>query len=229
MKKIYYLKLPKIGLVKPYIAFLFFTILLLHVTSAYSQTPLITNVTTTTGRTYTVGQLVAGTTIYTDRTYQVTTVPAVLNNAPFIRTANNDKASTATSMLSFDLTQSATMYVAYDPRATALPAWLSTWQKQASQIGINDSQISFMALYSKTFPAGRVTLGGNLASPAAGAQNMYFVAALAATQFTLTVTISGSGTVTKNPNQATYAAGSSVTLTATPAAGKVFTAWSGAA
>ena len=44
--------------------------------------------------------------------------------------------------------------------------------------------------------------------------------------FTLT-TSATNGTVTKSPDQATYAAGSAVVLTATPATGYVFTSWSG--
>ena len=47
--------------------------------------------------------------------------------------------------------------------------------------------------------------------------------------FTLTTAVFGSGTVAKSPNQSTYANGSSVTLTAMPAAGFAFTGWSGAA
>src|SRR5439155_4675397 len=48
-------------------------------------------------------------------------------------------------------------------------------------------------------------------------------------QFTvsLSVTVVGSGTVTKNPNQANYAPGTLVQLTATPAAGWHFVSWSG--
>ena len=46
--------------------------------------------------------------------------------------------------------------------------------------------------------------------------------------YTLAVNTSGSGTVTKNPNQATYPSGSTVSLTATPAVGFTFTGWSGA-
>ncbi|UOQ96690.1 PQQ-dependent sugar dehydrogenase [Hymenobacter sp. 5317J-9] len=48
-------------------------------------------------------------------------------------------------------------------------------------------------------------------------------------QYTLTVSTVGSGTVTKNPNQTAYASGTSVTLTAAPAAGYAFSGWSGAA
>jgi uncharacterized repeat protein (TIGR02543 family) len=47
------------------------------------------------------------------------------------------------------------------------------------------------------------------------------------TTFTLTTSVGGSGTVSRSPNSATYASGSTVTLTATPAAGFTFSGWSG--
>ncbi len=46
--------------------------------------------------------------------------------------------------------------------------------------------------------------------------------------FTLTTSVSGSGTVARNPNASSYAAGTVVSLTATPASGWSFTGWSGA-
>ncbi|WP_216688109.1 InlB B-repeat-containing protein [Hymenobacter siberiensis] len=49
------------------------------------------------------------------------------------------------------------------------------------------------------------------------------------TSYTLTTAVFGSGTITKSPNQSTYLSGSTVTLTATPAAGYAFTGWSGGA
>ncbi|TGE24819.1 PKD domain-containing protein [Hymenobacter aquaticus] len=45
--------------------------------------------------------------------------------------------------------------------------------------------------------------------------------------FTLTTSVVGSGSVTKNPNAASYASGTVVSLTATPAAGQQFSGWSG--
>ncbi|QMU28767.1 InlB B-repeat-containing protein [Adhaeribacter radiodurans] len=47
--------------------------------------------------------------------------------------------------------------------------------------------------------------------------------------YSLTVGTTGSGTVTKSPNQASYNSGSNVTLTATPATGYTFNGWSGSA
>ena len=63
-----------------------------------------------------------------------------------------------------------------------------------------------------------VTMDGNKTVTATFIQNAY----------TLTVDIVGSGTVAKDPDAATYAHGTEVTLTATPATGWTFSAWSGA-
>jgi uncharacterized repeat protein (TIGR02543 family) len=58
--------------------------------------------------------------------------------------------------------------------------------------------------------------------------NVSVTAAFAADAYTLTVTPAPvNGTVTKDPDQVTYAYGTSVTLTATPAFGYAFTGWSG--
>ncbi|MBF9254588.1 T9SS type A sorting domain-containing protein [Pontibacter sp. 172403-2] len=138
---------------------------------------LITNVSASSGKSYVVTDLATGKLMYTDRTYQITSVPSALTGATLIETANDDKKSTSSSLLSFDLSEQSTIYVAYDPRATTLPSWLSGWQKLTDKLGVDDSQISSMVLYSKTFDAGEVTLGGNLASPAKGAETNYLIIA----------------------------------------------------
>ena len=150
--------------------------------AATSSVSLVSNVAVSSGRKYNLAELTSGEKMYTDRTYQITAVPASLLNASFIQPANDDKRSTSTSLLSFDLSQQSTVYVAYDPRGTALPSWLSGWQKLTDKLGVDDSQISSMNLYSKTFEAGKVTLGGNMASPAAGSQTNYLVIAVPAEQ-----------------------------------------------
>lgn len=208
--------------------------LFILITSNDIRAQLISNISATSGRSYALGKLIKSTAFYTDRTYQTTSVPTILNNAPFIKTANDDKADKSTSLLSFTLSEKATVYVAYDPRETKLPSWLSSWQKSSSQIGINDPKISNMILFSKSFAAGKVTLGGNLASPAAGALNMYFVIAVASSTtppppgtHSLTIDINGNGSVTKSPDQASYNDGTNVTLTAKPASGQQFSGWGG--
>ncbi len=58
-------------------------------------------------------------------------------------------------------------------------------------------------------------------------RNRTIQATFALNQYTLTVNIVGSGSVSKSPNQATYNAGTIVTLTATPSTGNHFVGWSG--
>ena len=152
---------------------------------------LVTNISASSGKSYVVTDLAVGKVMYTDRTYKITAVPSSLAGASLIRTANDDKRNTGSSLLTFDLSQQSTVYVAYDPRATALPSWLSGWEKLTDRLGVDDSQISNMNLYSKSFPAGKVTLGGNMASPATGAQTNYLVLAIqTATSSTSTALVS---------------------------------------
>src|SRR5690606_37490802 len=72
-----------------------------------SATGLITNITTTTGRSYTHTEMAVRAKIYTDRTYQVTGVPASLAGASLVQTANDDKKYAGSTQVSFSLSQSA--------------------------------------------------------------------------------------------------------------------------
>lgn len=139
---------------------------------------LITQVSVANGKNYEITSLAVNKTYYTDRTYTVTSLPAYLKGAASIKTANDDKTNTSTSFVSFTLAKMATVYVAYDPRSSRLPSWLNAWTKLSDNMGVTDGGTSFLALYSKTFPAGTVTLGANLASPARGAQTNYIIAAI---------------------------------------------------
>jgi uncharacterized repeat protein (TIGR02543 family) len=49
----------------------------------------------------------------------------------------------------------------------------------------------------------------------------------ASTQYPLTTSVVGQGTVSKSPSQSTYTSGSTVQLTATPSTGWIFSSWSG--
>jgi len=58
-------------------------------------------------------------------------------------------------------------------------------------------------------------------------QNKSYTAAFTISTYTIATSVVGSGTVTKNPNQATYDHGTSVQVTANPSVGYSFTGWSG--
>src|SRR5206468_1203232 len=82
-------------------------------------------------------------------------------------TANNDKLNTAANILSFTLSDSATVYIGYDSRAAVLPAWLNTWKAISGKVNIDDPKLTHFNIYSKNYPANsQVYLGGNLANPA---------------------------------------------------------------
>ena len=137
---------------------------------------LIVDVVAANGKTYQLDNLDTGSLVYIDRTYTFTDVPIELNGAQFIRTANNDKTSTAADFLSFTLTANATVAVLFDVRASTLPAWLSdgTWSLTNEVVDTSDV---VRQTYTKQFPAGSVQLGGNSMAPMDGAGSNYNVLA----------------------------------------------------
>ncbi len=114
---------------------------------------------------------------YSDRDYTVTSIDDPnLKGKPFIQTANADKSNTtANNFLCFDVNVKADLYIAYDSRATGLPSWLEDgWVLVSSKVNVTD-RMGFFKLYKKTYNAGNVCLGGNLASGAAGVGTNYIV------------------------------------------------------
>ncbi len=78
----------------------------------------------------------------------------------------------------------------------------------------------------KTQPAGQTCLVSD-GSGVANANVSNVVVACSTQTFTLTTGVTGSGSVSRSPNQATYAAGTKVVLTAAPQPGSTFSSWSG--
>jgi hypothetical protein len=99
---------------------------------------------------------------YGDRGYTFSTLPSSLVGAAWIRTANSSKTYTGNPVVSFSISQSATIYVAVDTRL-ATPSWIdSSWTNTG--LALTDSQAAghnSFVLYAKTFPAGTVSLGPN--------------------------------------------------------------------
>jgi len=150
----------------------------ISVTVTDSPLPLkISNVTVTSGRTYQVipNGLQPGAALYIDRAYTYTTVPTTLANATYLQTANNDKSSTGASFLSFEVNQPVTVYVAHDTGITPKPAWLATFTPTGEAlVTTNTPSDLFLDLFSRSFPAGPITLGGN--HETTSGRSMYTVA-----------------------------------------------------
>lgn len=97
--------------------------------------------------------------VYNDRSYTYSKVPSWLVGATYIKTANNDKASSAISYLTFGVKHDVIVYVAHDNRITAKPHWLvSSFTDTGNDLVIMDTTLS---IYESNFLAGTVTLGGN--------------------------------------------------------------------
>lgn len=136
---------------------------------------------------YEISKLTEGSTFFTDRPYTLTDVPEFLQGASFIKPPNNDKAlTTSGDFMRVYLRESAIAYVAYDPRSTQLPAWLSDWIKTDLTIGTTDPGSPFYEVYSKQVPRvysasyiDQLSIGANLAPPAVGSNMNYLVAFVA--------------------------------------------------
>ena len=116
--------------------------------------------------------LVAGARVYIDRSYTFSVVPVLIDGRTYIKTANDDKSKTDDALLTFSVSRDVAVFVAYDARATSLPEWLSSWTDTGLILDNTDSD---QGLYCADLSQGQVTLGGNMATGAAGAQSNYTI------------------------------------------------------
>lgn len=144
---------------------------------------IITQVAAASSRSYTVAKLKVGEKSYADQLFKITSVPEYLQGASFIQTSAEDRRDTSNTFLTMFLKKHVILYVAYDPKATSLPAWLNGWKKTGDIIETNDPANSYLNVYSKLIEEPFIypdpyQLGGNMAIPAAGAQSNYLIAAV---------------------------------------------------
>lgn len=135
----------------------------------------VSDLKATSGRAYALRPrgLAKGSTVYVDRPYTFTDVPALLADAILIQTAMDDKASSGTAFLTFTLSRPATVIVGYDGRAKGVPNWLKDWQRLEPVIKTTDAGCP-LTLFTRPFPAGNATLPGNNSVQGVGA--MYIAA-----------------------------------------------------
>jgi hypothetical protein len=97
--------------------------------------------------------------LYADRTIIVASVPAALAGAAWIQTANSSKSATDSPLVTFTISTPSTVAVAVDSRLGRLP-WLdSTWTATGLQVTDSESTPRTLEVFTKTYPAGPVSLG----------------------------------------------------------------------
>ncbi|MFZ0611243.1 MAG: SGNH/GDSL hydrolase family protein [Desulfobacterales bacterium] len=100
---------------------------------------------------------------YTDRDYTLTNVPAHYRGMDTIKTPNDDRNRIdASGYLKFKMPYDATVYVAYDSRASRLPDWMNGFVYTGETLQTSLSTQPYLKIYGKPFRAGAcVNLGGN--------------------------------------------------------------------
>jgi alpha-glucosidase (family GH31 glycosyl hydrolase) len=108
--------------------------------------------------------LQAGNTQYGDRAFTFTSVPASVQGAEWIRTANDSKAFTASPLATFTVATDADVFVALNDRVTTPPAWLAAggWSDTGDNLVNSEATPRTFSLFKKSFAAGAlVSLGPN--------------------------------------------------------------------
>jgi hypothetical protein len=134
---------------------------------------LISNISAASGQAYERDLLDVGKTQYVDRAFTFNAVPASFAGLEYIRTANDDKGSSGSAFLSFDLAQDATVTVAHDDRFATKPPWMAGFADTGEDLV---SGAGTFSLWGRDYVSGTVTLGGNTGDGVAQ-NSMYTVAA----------------------------------------------------
>ena len=100
---------------------------------------------------------------YTDRDYSLTYVPDSYKGMETLRTPNDDQSRIdGSNYLKFRMPYNATVYVAFDSRATSLPNWLSDFDTTGDVIQTSLATQDHLKVYSKNYSKDEcVDLGGN--------------------------------------------------------------------
>ena len=122
-----------------------------------------------------------GSEYYIDETYTLSSIPAALTDGIWVlpSNANAERTNSAENYIEFTVDRPVMVYVAYDAGASSLPNWLnpalSGFTDTFLDIQTTDPVSSVHNVYSQAFSTGTVSLGGNMAAGANGADSNYLV------------------------------------------------------
>jgi hypothetical protein len=136
------------------------------------QELIITGITAVSRENYGLDTLDTGKLQYIDRSYTFSSVPSSYADLQYIRTANDDKASTGITFIEFDVNHDVTVYVAHDDRISPKPSWLASFTDTGDDLVGGGGTFS---LYANNFSAGHISLGGNTGDGSSTLRSMYNV------------------------------------------------------
>ncbi len=96
--------------------------------------------------------------VYIDRGFTFNTIPSEFIGLDYLKTANDDKASSGNGFITFDVDKPVTVFVGHVEDELNIPTWLSDWNFTNKSIETSDRDFF---IYQKSFNAGTITLDGN--------------------------------------------------------------------
>jgi hypothetical protein len=138
----------------------------------------ISNIISSSGSWYGVSEnrVTSGSRAWSDREAILSHVPDFLSGAVQILTANADKFYKEVTFLSFNISDDADIFVAYDDRYESVPRWLREFQRTRYKVTFSfGSQDYPMTLFKKRFRGGAVELGAPISNQERGNYSMYLV------------------------------------------------------
>lgn len=114
--------------------------------------------------------------VYTDRNYRYDDVPAIVQGATYIRTANDDSVRYDLA-LTITTNRPLQIYVGHTDQQNPKPDWLNAFQDTGEDLTFRDRDGDRVRLsvFTATFPAGDIVLGANT-PPGGDDHSMYTVA-----------------------------------------------------
>lgn len=129
----------------------------------------ILSLTASSGKSYVTdyGNFKTGARQYIDRGYLFDAIPEFLQAQTHIQTAGNDKhIDEDEPCFSFEVDVPVTVYVVYADKLRILPSWLREYEDTRWKVTRKDSSTTTLkglfTLFAREFPAGTITLNGNL-------------------------------------------------------------------
>jgi hypothetical protein len=109
--------------------------------------------------------LQTGSVQYGDRAFALSAVPALVAGSEWIRTANDSKAFTGATLVTFTVTSDSDVFVAHNDAIATKPSWLGSangWSDSGANLVNNESSPKTFSLFRRAFAAGAtVSLGNN--------------------------------------------------------------------